>query len=197
LPDYELATIVDPDLDEDQVQSTISMVAQIIGEQGGVMISTDRWEKRRLAYPIKKKREGSHVFFRFSADPAGLPEIKRRLGIAESVIRHMVVLLEPWDDVPAAVRGVPRAAAVQEVQAAPAQEPETEAEPEPEPEAEPAPVVEPDAEPAPEEPVPEADEQPEEPESSESQAEQPADETPAEQGTEPESPGDAPEDPTQ
>jgi small subunit ribosomal protein S6 len=187
LPDYELATIVDPDLDEDQVQSTISMVAQIIGEQGGVMISTDRWEKRRLAYPIKKKREGSHVFFRFSADPAGLPEIKRRLGIAESVIRHMVVLLEPWDDVPAAVRGVPRAAAVQEVQAAPAQEPETE----------PAPVVEPDAEPAPEEPVPEADEQPEEPESSESQAEQPADETPAEQGTEPESPGDAPEDPTQ
>jgi small subunit ribosomal protein S6 len=113
LTDYELATIVDPDLDEEQVSGAISMVEQLIGEQGGSLISVDRWEKRRLTYPIKKKYEGSHVFFRFSADPSSLTEIKRRLGIAESIMRHMIVLLEPWEDVPAAVRGVPRSAAVQ------------------------------------------------------------------------------------
>ena len=115
MTEYELATIIDPRLEESQITATIGTIEQLVANQGCTLMSVDRWEKRRLAYEVEKHRDGTYVFFRFSAPRGGtLAEIKRRLHIAESVIRHMIVRLEPWEDVPSAIRGVPRSAAVQE-----------------------------------------------------------------------------------
>ena len=47
--------------------------------------------KRRLAYEIKKFRDGFYVLVNFTAEPAVVAEVDRQLKIADEVIRHLVV----------------------------------------------------------------------------------------------------------
>lgn len=46
--------------------------------------------KRRLAYEIKKFRDGIYVLVNFTAQPAVVAELERQLKISDEVIRHLV-----------------------------------------------------------------------------------------------------------
>lgn len=91
---YELVYILRPDLDADGLESTIGRIRQRIVEQGGVIEVEDRWGLRRLAYPIRKFREGYYVVTRFTFDGARVPELKRFLELNEDVLRSMVVVAQ-------------------------------------------------------------------------------------------------------
>jgi len=47
--------------------------------------------KRRLAYEIKKFRDGHYVLVHFNAEPAVVTELDRVLKISDEVIRHLIV----------------------------------------------------------------------------------------------------------
>ena len=65
----------------------------IIEANGGEVVKTDLWGKRRLAYEIEKVREGYYVLVTFKAE-ADLPaELERNFRIADDIMRYMVVRL--------------------------------------------------------------------------------------------------------
>ena len=88
---YEIMTIIDPDVDERQLQPIIDRYSKIITADGGTVDATDIMGRRHLAYPIKKKAEGIYVVFNITCEPAAVSEMDRLMTIDEQFLRTKVM----------------------------------------------------------------------------------------------------------
>ena len=52
---YELMVIIDPEVEERTVESSLQKFLNVITTDGGTIEKVDIWGRRRLAYDIKKK----------------------------------------------------------------------------------------------------------------------------------------------
>jgi len=94
LRSYEVIFILDPGLGDDGVDAAIATASSAVTKEGGTVVEVQKWGKKRLAYEVKKRREGHYVFFRLQAPVKAVAELKRHLNIAEPVLKHLTVLME-------------------------------------------------------------------------------------------------------
>jgi small subunit ribosomal protein S6 len=92
--EYELIFIVHPEADEANFTEAVNRVRTWIEEDGGEVIKTDLWGKRRLAYPIRKQIDGQYVFMHIKMEPRFGIILERNLRFLEPVIRFLVVAKE-------------------------------------------------------------------------------------------------------
>ena len=92
--DYELMYIVRPELEDDAVRVAVKSVRALIETHGGEVVKTTLWGKRRLAYEVKRLREGHYVLVVFHLDGGKVAEIERALRIHDTVFRHLLVIHE-------------------------------------------------------------------------------------------------------
>jgi small subunit ribosomal protein S6 len=92
---YEIVFLVDPTIEDSEVENKFTNLVELMKAQGAQIIDSVEWGKRKLAYPIKKKETGIYRIYRFEAKPSAIDEIERRLRIDEQVMRFMVVLYDP------------------------------------------------------------------------------------------------------
>jgi len=64
-----------------------------ISESGGSIEKTDVWGRRRMAYQIRKQREGQYVLFDVNMPPAATAELERNMRFQESILRAMITLV--------------------------------------------------------------------------------------------------------
>jgi len=88
---YECTYILDPGLADEQQEPIIDRFKNLVGDNGGTVEAVDKWERRRLAYEVKGKREGVYVVMNFSGEPSTEAELGRVLGISEGILRHLIV----------------------------------------------------------------------------------------------------------
>ncbi len=86
---YETVFIISPNVPDQEVNEIISSFEQVIGGGKGNLIQTDRWGKRRFAFPIKKFDEGNYILFFYEADGACVKELERKMRMNENVIRFL------------------------------------------------------------------------------------------------------------
>ena len=91
---YELVFIIHPEVDGDNLTAAVDRVKELVERNGGKVVQTEPWGLRRLAYPIQKLWEGQYVLMHLELDPQGVTELERGLGLAEQILRHLVVRLE-------------------------------------------------------------------------------------------------------
>ena len=84
---YELMVILNPEIDERTVGTTMERFLAVIKKDGGTVDNVDIWGRRRLAYDIKKKSEGIYTVVNFTAEPATAQELDRQLNLNESIMR--------------------------------------------------------------------------------------------------------------
>ena len=89
---YETTIIYDPGLEETRVTEEVERVTQPIAQAGGEVIEVQRWGKRKLAYIIRKRRDGTYVHVKHKSPPALIGEMDRRFRLNESVLRHLTVV---------------------------------------------------------------------------------------------------------
>ena len=87
---YETIIIINSNLEEAMIKSTIEKVTDLIAKNGKVE-STEEWGKKKLAYPIKKQNEGYYVLINFNSNPDFIDELERVYGITDEIIKHIVV----------------------------------------------------------------------------------------------------------
>ena len=92
---YETTFILEPGLDESRVNEEIERVSQWIRDLGGVVLEVQHWGKRRLAYEIKKKRDGIYTMVLHESPGAVIKEVERRMSLNESYMRVLSVLHVP------------------------------------------------------------------------------------------------------
>ena len=90
--DYELMYIVRPELDDEAVRTAVRSVRAIIEAQGGEVVKTTLWGKRRLAYDVQRLRDGYYVLVVLHLDGAKVAAVDRALRIHDAVFRHLLVL---------------------------------------------------------------------------------------------------------
>lgn len=92
--DYELMFIVRPELDDEGVQAAIDSVTKVVESNDGQVVKTTLWGKRRLAYEVKRLREGHYVIAKLRLEGSKVTEIERTLRIHDTIFRHLLVVDE-------------------------------------------------------------------------------------------------------
>lgn len=87
---YETIVIINSNLEDALIKSTIEKVNDLIAKHGKVE-STEEWGKKKLAYPIAKQAEGYYVLINFSSNPDFIDELERVYNITDEIIKHIVV----------------------------------------------------------------------------------------------------------
>ena len=87
---YETIFVVDLQLGEEGIASTIEKFKSLIAANGEVT-EVNEWGKRRLAYPINDKNEGYYVLVNFESDADFPAELERRFSINEKIMRSIVI----------------------------------------------------------------------------------------------------------
>lgn len=90
---YELMVIVDGDVDDPGVKAVNARVVELVEADGGKVVTTDHWGRRRYAYPINHKLEGIYVVYEIATPASNLNELDRFLRLADDVVRHKVIRL--------------------------------------------------------------------------------------------------------
>lgn len=87
--------IVDVSQNPEEVETVTSRIVQLIEDHGGVIKRNERWGKRRLAYPIRKRTSGFYVEIEFAAQSRlNIPQIiESEYRINDRVLRHLTYVV--------------------------------------------------------------------------------------------------------
>ena len=99
--EYETVFILDPGLDENQVNEEVEKTTALITSHGGKINDLQRWGRKRLAYEINKKRDGVYTLIKHESSAETVKELERRLRLNDNVMRVMTVIAGPEWEMPA------------------------------------------------------------------------------------------------
>ena len=93
-------------------------VSQSIGQAGGDVIEVQRWGKRKLAYNIRKRRDGTYIHVKHKSPPELIADMDRRFRLNEGVLRHLTVIAVKESPKPVEEAGKPAEGAAETVEGA-------------------------------------------------------------------------------
>lgn len=91
---YELAVILNVNLEEEDRTATIEKVKEYITRFGGTVTNVDDWGKKKLAYEIQKSREAFYYFIKFESDSECPNQVEANVRLMENVVRYLCVKQE-------------------------------------------------------------------------------------------------------
>ena len=91
---YESVVIIDPSVDEEKVKELSQRFTDLINKDGKVE-KVEELGKKRLAYEVKKNKEGYYVVLNFEANPTLVAEFRKKdYRIIDEVIKFITVKAE-------------------------------------------------------------------------------------------------------
>lgn len=87
---YESIFIVNSDLGEEAIKSTVEKIKTLV-EGSAALDGIDEWGNRKLAYEVNKKNEGYFTLIEFTSDPEFPKELERIYRITDEVIKYLII----------------------------------------------------------------------------------------------------------
>jgi small subunit ribosomal protein S6 len=87
--DYEILLMLDPEAAEGRHDEILARTRELVETGGGAWQGHEPWGRRKLAYEINHKGEGTYHLLTFACEPATLDEVSRILKISDGVMRHL------------------------------------------------------------------------------------------------------------
>lgn len=91
---YELTYVINGVLNDDQIRGLVNRVSKFIDENDGHIIETDEWGTKRLAYQIRKKRNGYYVNVYFEAEGELIARLERALTLEDDILRFLTLKMD-------------------------------------------------------------------------------------------------------
>jgi small subunit ribosomal protein S6 len=88
---YETMYILRPDLGEELLDQTINQYQSLLKDQGAEEVQTQHRGRRRLAYDIKKYREGIYVQMNYHGVGTHVTSLERAMRLSDDVIRYLTI----------------------------------------------------------------------------------------------------------
>jgi small subunit ribosomal protein S6 len=88
---YEVAFIIHPEVDDEGVNALTEKVKGWIASGGGSVDKTELQGRKRLAYEIRKQREGTYVLIQAWMGASTPIEVERNLRLTEQILRFMII----------------------------------------------------------------------------------------------------------
>ncbi len=90
---YESIIIINPNCTEEALKALENKFTGLINENGKVE-SYENMGKKKLAYEVKKNKEGFYTLINFESKPDAIAELERIYRITDEVIKFIVVRKE-------------------------------------------------------------------------------------------------------
>lgn len=87
---YEGIFIFKPDLNKEGLDKALNHVQEIIKKHKGSVDQMNDWGKQRLAYPLRKHREGFYYLINFYIDADSIDKLKKAVTLNESILRALI-----------------------------------------------------------------------------------------------------------
>ena len=92
---YDLMFICRPATPEEEIDRIIGTLESTASERGGKIEKKEKWGARRMAYRVRRHREGYYVLMVLRSTQGDLVhELERRLKVNDAVIKYMTVRLD-------------------------------------------------------------------------------------------------------
>jgi small subunit ribosomal protein S6 len=91
---YDIVVLVTPDLTDEDATKVAAEYKKVLTDGGATVVKDEPWGKRRLAFPIQRKREAHYHYWQVEALPAAVAEAERRMGLSDQVLRHLAVRVD-------------------------------------------------------------------------------------------------------
>ena len=90
---YESAVLFNAALDDDTIKNLIARIKETITVNGGEILDTEDWGRKRLAYQVKRSKIGYYVIFRFDSPPDLISKLERYYQLDENILRYLTIAL--------------------------------------------------------------------------------------------------------
>ena len=87
---YESVVIINPNVEEEKMKELVKKFTDIINNDGKLE-KVEELGKRKLAYEVKKNKEGYYLVFKFESNPELIAELERNYRIIDEVIKFMTI----------------------------------------------------------------------------------------------------------
>lgn len=91
---YEAMFVVEPQAASTRWTEVAQEIETVLVRHGGSIVRLDKWDERKLAYPIKKRARAGYALLYFEAPPAAITKIRADYGLSETLLRHLIVNFE-------------------------------------------------------------------------------------------------------
>ncbi len=91
---YETVVIVDAMIPDEAISSEFEAIEKRITAKGS-LVKTDKWGRRKLAYPINGRTYGDYCVYYYEAKPGFPKELESAFRINENILRWLTVADNP------------------------------------------------------------------------------------------------------
>ena len=93
LRSYQSVLILKPDIEDTRADEALGKIGEFIKGNGGAILKTEKWGKKRLAYRVKKNRFGIYLNIYHTLEPFGVIDLEKKYKLFDLIIKFMVVSL--------------------------------------------------------------------------------------------------------
>lgn len=91
---YETTFICSPEVPAEKVEDLVSKVKKVVETAGGAITLLQQLGRKRLAYPIKKYREGNYVYLEMTGTGELIAGLENFFKVNDQIIRYLTVKVE-------------------------------------------------------------------------------------------------------
>jgi len=88
---YEKIIILDANLEDTAADETVGKIRDIIINQGGEVLKTEKLGRRKLAFELNKHQKGNYIMIIFKSPSPTIAELEKQCKIMDPVIKFMVI----------------------------------------------------------------------------------------------------------
>ena len=94
---YENTLVTKQDLPKSELDKIKEKYNDLINSNSGKVVKIEEWGLLSLARKIKRYNKGFYIHFKFEGNKETLNEIKKKIKIDSSIIRHLIVKYKNLD----------------------------------------------------------------------------------------------------
>jgi small subunit ribosomal protein S6 len=91
---YEVMYIAQAETAEDDITKLNDGIQKLVETEGGSIIRIDNIGRKKMAYEIKRKKEGYYVLLEIEGSGREIAEIERRFRVNDAIIRYITVRVD-------------------------------------------------------------------------------------------------------
>lgn len=92
---YEIAYFLNPDIKEEEVQTVnVQKIKDLISELSGEITKEQAAQKKKLAYPVKKAKQGYFGHMLFNLNPQNLKSLDKKLKLEDYILRYLIIIVD-------------------------------------------------------------------------------------------------------
>ena len=97
---YEAMFLVDSNRARQDHAKVVEELTAVLQKGGAQVVNCDKWDERKLAYPIAKRRRGTYYLAHFRAEGEAIGRIERAASLDEAILRVLITVDEDGEAFP-------------------------------------------------------------------------------------------------